>query len=262
MVDDDTRVDMARFWDDRYAHYWNLAGSGNYRLGRWYNFWKYLAQRRVFLEVLRRHKISLRGKAVLDVGCGTGYWTRQCMCLGARRIVGLDISALACQRLQQQYPDTAMTTFAFETVDIAQDPFPIVGPFDLLLAYQVLFHVLDAQGFEQALRNLIQVACPGAYLLIADAFPGEDRAAGSYLYFRSYETYERVLTDHGITVLELLVQGYLLDWPIHLGSRELRDLRWRYLAPLFYFADGGLRKVKPCLGLQSNFNLLVCRVGE
>lgn len=36
---------------------------------------------------------DVRGRAVLDVACGTGFYARECVRLGAQRVVGVDVSS-------------------------------------------------------------------------------------------------------------------------------------------------------------------------
>jgi ubiquinone/menaquinone biosynthesis C-methylase UbiE len=53
--------------------------------------------------VLRAEGIALAGRHVLDVGCGTGFFTEFYLEHGAR-VTGLDITEARSMRLRERFP--------------------------------------------------------------------------------------------------------------------------------------------------------------
>lgn len=104
---------------------------------------------------------------VLEVGCGTGYFTRRVAdALPASRVTGLDLDEgrLAFARAHAGAPNVR-----FEQGDLAALPYSD-GQFDLVFCRFVLVHLTDP---TQALREMARVARPGgrvvAYDMVHDA---------------------------------------------------------------------------------------------
>jgi SAM-dependent methyltransferase len=77
------------------------------------------------------------GTSLLDVGCGSGLFARAAADRGAR-VTGIDIDPDAVRRAAAEVPGGT-----FEVRDAA-DPPP--GPFDVVVAVQLLMHVADPVG--------------------------------------------------------------------------------------------------------------------
>ena len=74
------------------------------------------------------------GTSVLDLGCGAGVFARAAADRGAR-VTGIDTDPAAVSRAALEVPEGAFA------VGDAQDPPP--GPFDVVVAVQLLMHVGD-----------------------------------------------------------------------------------------------------------------------
>ena len=107
------------------------------------------------------------GARALDVGCGPGETMR----LMAERVavtgsvVGLDLDAnlgtVALEALRRRGPDI----YRFVAGDISQMPAVSGGPFDLVFARLLLFHMLQP---AQILQRLWEWVKPGGVLLVMD----------------------------------------------------------------------------------------------
>jgi len=103
---------------------------------------------------------------VLEVGCGTGYFTRHAAArLPDSRVAGLDLDEA---RLGYARARAAAPNLRFETGDLARLPFED-GRFDLVYCRFVLVHAPDP---TQAVREMARVARPGgrvvAYEMVHD----------------------------------------------------------------------------------------------
>src|SRR5262249_24831141 len=143
-----------------------FAAVGFGVLGTQFNSWMYRVRRRVLRRAVRRASIQVRGASVLDVGTGTGFYVREWKRLGATDITGIDVSAAAVSRLRGAIPEAR-----FLEADVA-DPVPdtLAGPFDLVSAFDVLFHIVDDARFGSAIENLGRLTRPGGHLVLSENF--------------------------------------------------------------------------------------------
>src|SRR5690348_7989289 len=104
-------------------------------LGKVYERVKYiptgLCERATFLSALP----PLTGKSVLDVACGTGFYPRQFMSLGASRVVGVD-SSQEMVAYAQHVEKRDQQGITYEQHDAAA--LPVLGSFDVVTAVWLL----------------------------------------------------------------------------------------------------------------------------
>lgn len=100
-------------------------------------------------EALRASGVALRGRRVLEIGCGSGYLSNHVRALGAT-VVGCDISS----------PETTPGV-PFVRCDGAALPFR--RHFDVVLSFDVLEHIPDS---DKHLREVRRVLRPGGYYLL------------------------------------------------------------------------------------------------
>lgn len=87
------------------------------------------------IEHLQKLDLPLKGKRVLDVGCGPGYFTRffinqQCS------VVGVDAREENIKKLRSQYSDVDA-----RVLDIEKDPVQPLGTFPVIFCYGLLYHL-------------------------------------------------------------------------------------------------------------------------
>lgn len=197
--------------------------------GRWENprFWSRLGG-----------QPDLRGKKVLDLGCGHGSLCIDMAKAGAERVVGVDLNArlieFAQRNLELNYPDLAAKV-AFYCIDIADLP---EGDFDLMTSKDTFEHVMDLPkvltdmrerlkpggrlyaaigplwnspfGDHDTLKRLIGVNLPWAHLIVPDRWVlnATSRRLGrpleSYrdlgMNMLAFRDYERILYGSGFEV--------------------------------------------------------------
>lgn len=99
---------------------------------------------RVFLEQhLRRYETvaaTVRGRRVLDVGCGVGYGAAMMAAAGAE-VVAVDVSADALSFARSKYPHPNVTYVCAAVADLQ------VSPVDVITCFEVLEHLPNTQQF-------------------------------------------------------------------------------------------------------------------
>ena len=236
------------FWEQRLSEQFDLRGTGETTLSADYNRACYTLRAEVLGRALARADLDPRGRSVLDVGCGTGFWTAWYLERGAL-YTGLDIAPTSIARLSERYPQARFLLADISEADIA-------GTFDLVNVFDVLYHITDDARWEAALGRLARAVAPGGALLVTDVF-GEARGLSEHNKMRSLERYRAVLAATGLrfTCAPLVSTHALLNR--HLGA-------WRFLnrAPgLLLAIDRVLLATHLAPGPGSNQLLLARRDG-
>jgi SAM-dependent methyltransferase len=106
---------------------------------------------------------TLRDRTVLELACGTGYWTRG-YSPAARSVLATDASDPMLAYARQQMPTTHPVTFARAD---AYDLTPLPGTFDAGVALFWLSHVPKAR-LAVFLNGFLRRLEPGAVVVLAD----------------------------------------------------------------------------------------------
>ena len=204
-----------KFWDERLSEQFDLRGTGEPGLSLRYNRACYALRRKVLEGALRRRHITLASARVLDVGCGTGFWTSFYIEQGAE-VTGVDIAPTSIERLRQRYPQAR-----FELLDVSAAP--VAGQFDVVNVIDVLYHITDEARFDTALRHLAAAVAPGGTLLVTDLFAEPVRQA-EHNRMRGLPRYSAILEPAGFSLGSL--------HPTHvLMNRELGPFRFMNRLP-------------------------------
>lgn len=248
-----TPYDAAEYWTDRLERHWSLRGVGYINYTERYNTYLYRAKLRAMRRMLKLHGVEIRGRSVLDIGPGIGYWLRWYLEEGAR-VSGLEIAGSAVARLRAAFP----------TADVMEGdvtrPWPFTEQFDLISAFDVMYHIVDDGAFVQSLRTAAGHLKPGGWLVLTDQLGRTDVSAAAHVRFRALSTYRKVLAHvrcdvQGIYPVYRLLNGGLANTAL---VRRSRYLQWgmvgleNRLAPLLYHLDA-------IPAWPSNLRLLVAR---
>jgi SAM-dependent methyltransferase len=153
--------------------------------------------------VLRAMIPEVLGKRVLDLGCGFGWHCRYLRDLGARSVVGVDLSARMLERAREMTSGTGITYVrgAIEDVD-----FP-AGSFDVVLSSLALHYVAAVSPVFDAIHRLL---APGGELVFSTEHP--------------------IFTARAEQSWWQAPDGTKLHWPVD-GYRDEGERRSSWLAP-------------------------------
>lgn len=168
------------------------------------------------LRGLRVAGASVDGRAVLDIGSGTGFWVDLWRREGAARVSGSDLVPLAVERLRKRFPDSS-----FEQADITErTPFP-GDRFDLVTVMSVLHHVVDEARFERALANLASQLTPGGFLAVLDPLVVRRRwphAESAHNVARTRTRWDEAAATAGLRITSVTPTVAFLGDPVDAGS--------------------------------------------
>jgi SAM-dependent methyltransferase len=100
--------------------------------------------------------VDLRGKRVLDVGCGDGTYTKQLLERGASLVVGVDEVAEAISIAQRKYSELN-DRLSFRVLDASRLS-ELSGTFDVAVLRGVIHHVPDPETVFHAVRGIARQA--------------------------------------------------------------------------------------------------------
>jgi ubiquinone/menaquinone biosynthesis C-methylase UbiE len=120
-------------------------------------------------RVLFPHMEDLRGKHVIDLGCGTGRWLRYAAELGAASLVGVDASPAMLSVAQQQC-SAQVELMCADVLSLLLES----GSADVLIASFLLSYLPSLDAFVAQAARLLR---PGGRLLVSDLHP-QARANG------------------------------------------------------------------------------------
>lgn len=248
------RDDPDRYWQDLLSSDFSLRGVGYWRKGRAYNAWMYKARKRALERLVNEIPIVLKGKRILDIGTGTGFYIDIWRQRNPSFIKGVDIAEVSVQELKKKYPQ-----YEFEVQDISKPVTPRDDTYDIIGIFDVLFHIIDDEKFKVAIQNIKAYSRKGTLILLTDALGKVSVPPFGNCHTRSLETYKKVLQENGIEILKIFPLFFFLNPPYSVINRRITYffyLVWELMTvftmirpigylegALFYFLDGILSKV-------------------
>lgn len=208
-----TGYDAAAYWTARLAHDATPEGVGWSGLGAPFNRWLYRQRGRVFDRVSRAYRFDQAPPRVLEIGPGHGFYVARWRRLGVRDLLGIDIAVPAVQRLRTRFP-----RYRFEVGEIGGAVQPPLA-FDVVTAFDVLFHITDDAAWQRAITQVATAVRPGGLALISDLFPHAGPVTLPHQASRTAQTYRRSLLGAGL-VLES-------RWPVFVLMHPWADVRSR-----------------------------------
>lgn len=210
-----TDFDERRYWEERLSTL-TLESVGYRGLGEEYNLWLYKMKEKRLLECLRRYRIAVDGRSILDIGAGTGFYVDFWEGKRAGEIVGLDITEASVAFLRERYPE-----HSFHRTDVSAADLPAVlgRTFDVVTAFDVLYHIVDDRKFERAVANIGGLCVPGGYFILSDNFMQfGDAVSLDYIKSRTLRDYRRVLEACSFEILGRVSVFHVMIPPADEGS--------------------------------------------
>lgn len=248
-----------KYWDSRFSKGFNLEAVGFDSFGKSFNRWQYKMKRKVLGDVIEEY--GLYDKRVLDVGCGTGFYVDIWKQKGIKDLAGIDISSRSVEELSKRY-----TEYRFYQVDVSA--VTLVGePFDIITAFDVLFHIVDDSKFGWAIWDIGKLCRRNGLVLITDSFPRFMPYVLNHQKSRTLEEYKKVLSDAKLSIEKRIPIHFFLNAPLDIRNRSLAMFWWKYIVgglelsthlmgALFYYLDSVLMK---WFKESPSTEMLICR---
>jgi SAM-dependent methyltransferase len=181
---------------------------------------------------------------VLDVGSGAGHWIDFYLdVMRADAVVGAEISAVAAQALAARYTGDARVQIV--EADIAAEAPGVEGPFDVVNAIGVMFHIVDDGMWRRAIRNVAGLLSPGGLAMIGGQFGHTTQNVQFHAVdqFESWDEFRAARSD------------------VRLVNKRIRSLReWRRCARAAGLAVDGVHRTRVAAPITTpENNVLVLR---
>ncbi|GLY47952.1 class I SAM-dependent methyltransferase [Lentzea sp. NBRC 102530] len=126
-----------------------------------------LAERATLLSAVG----DLRGKSVLDVACGTGFYARLFHDLGATRVLGVDSAGemIGYARYVENREPRGITYAQHDAMEL-----PVLGEFDVVTAVWLLGYADDVPALDAMITNLTANLAPDGRLVVLVPNPDAD----------------------------------------------------------------------------------------
>lgn len=261
-----TDFDAHEYWQRRLGEDWSLRGVGQQRLGASFNEYAYRRRGERFQKVVEEFVPDVSSARVLDVGSGTGFYLDRWQRAGAKEVVGLDLTEAAVANLKTRFPDLDV-----HLGDISHGVGEFsASSFDVVSAFDVLFHIVDDELFASALTNIARLLRPGGVFLWSDLFVHRPKVTHNHIVFRNLHQTEALLDACGLEVLGRRPMFFtmaeprdtsgnvlLFGWHAVMGFAALSDTLARQLAKATYRVDGWLDARYPQESISTEF--MACR---
>ncbi|MCF3123655.1 methyltransferase domain-containing protein [Streptomyces arenae] len=112
---------------------------------------------------------DVRGRSVLDLACGTGFYSREFRRRGAAEVVGVDISG-EMVAVAREWERKEPLGVRYEVGDVSQLP-PAEEPFDVALGVHLLNYAQDAVTMELMCRAVHRSLRPGGTFFVVNQSP-------------------------------------------------------------------------------------------
>lgn len=137
-----------KFFRERHERYgFDLRSVGNCTLSHEENKAAYDKAGLVLLDLLEREGVDLKSAKTLDIGCGTGFYTRLFKDKGTISYLGVDIMADRFKTLSGEFEG-----YSFQKLDVTRGQ--IEGVFDLIIMIDVTQHIVNDNKFSAAMQNV------------------------------------------------------------------------------------------------------------
>ena len=155
--------------------------------------------------------LDLEGQAVLDIGCGNGYFGLRMLGAGAGLVLGIDPTLVFVMQwlvMHRLCPDLQNFVLPMGIEDLPGD----IRAFDCVFSMGVLYHRKDAVGHLQQLKRFTR---PGGQIVLETlVLEGEDRSL-----LEPPGRYARMRNVHAVPGLDVL-----LEWLEQAGLNNARIL--------------------------------------
>ena len=191
------------FWEDRLGSHTDLAGTGEPGLSLSYNRACYRLREHVLARELDRAGVELTGANVLDVGSGVGFFVDFYL-RRAARVTAVELTEVGTRYLEERFPEARVKQG--DVVDCELDT-----DYDVVNAFDVLYHIVEENRWQQALRRIARALRPQGLLLLTDVLSPVKQKLAAHNVMRDRMRYQDVLSQEGVVVLSEVPTHYLLN---------------------------------------------------
>ena len=178
-----------KYWHNRFKKYdLSLKGAGDEGLSKEENERVYKKAAELFIDLCKKENIDFHNVKVLEIGCGTGFYTEFLNSLGVKNYTGVDITDIFFNNFKKKFPG-----YNFIKKDITSDK--IEDKFDLIIMIDVIEHIVKESKFDSAMKN-IKNCLGNKGVFIVSAVANISKKRGFYLHSLSLEDIKKRFSNY------------------------------------------------------------------
>ena len=170
-------------------------------MGPAYNGKIYERRLEVLNQMLTRHlSKSIDQLRVLDIGCGSGFYTAYWAAEGVQNYFGIDISSLTIKHLSSEYPD-----YTFINADITAADIPAIedlGSFDVVTVFDVFYHIVDDRQFSNAVGHIGDFSGRSGCVFVMDHLYSDRYQLSKHVLYRDRDEYLSIFERSGLGLVD------------------------------------------------------------
>lgn len=180
-----------RYWQDRFLKYGpTLQAVGDEGLSESENAQEYAQAYNTLIQLCWQEQIDLAQSQVLEIGCGSGFYTQLFHDQGVKDYVGIDITNVLFSSLQTKFP-----TYHFIQQDVTTQLIKVEPQFDLVIMIDVIEHIVTPEKLTFALQNLQRCLKPAGVLMLCPIMPKHQKRL-FYLHFWTLEDIKMAFSEN------------------------------------------------------------------
>lgn len=188
-----TPFDPTAYWADLVRGRLTLDMVGNVGCGIAFNRWIYRRKWEALSSAMASRHVDLAGSSLFEAGFGIGFYLERWAALGVERVAGADLSPAAVAGASERFP-----SYDLKCADLAE--LSPAGPrYDVVVAIDVLYHIVDDARWEDALSGLAARVRDGGLLVFTDQFWPRRETRSPHVRRRTWSDYHDLLDAQGFT---------------------------------------------------------------
>ena len=213
--------DAQTYWENRLRNNYNLTGVGHISYGTNFNKWVYRVKAKAFFNVILSFNLNAINSKVLDIGSGTGFYIDLWKKVHVKSIAGSDITSIAVNNLSTKYPDCK-----FYHLDISNKNSLPNCTFDIISAFDILYHIVDDKKFNTAIENIRSILRPHGFFILSDNFLHGETIRTTHHVSRSLKDIVELFDRVGLEILGRRAQLVHMSDPV--DASWLRRTLWSF----------------------------------
>ncbi|MDQ2730123.1 MAG: class I SAM-dependent methyltransferase [Armatimonadota bacterium] len=192
-------------------------------MGRSFNRIAYSLRLHALNRICGQVDISPPNIKIFEAAFGVGYYLKYWRSRGCRDIVGVDLSPMAKENVQRQFPEFDLRLGNLAEMHHWPDWTKLTNSFDLVTAVDVLYHVIDEDATRQAVDNLSKLVAPDGVFIFTEKFRRHSmpvRETENVLR-RPLEWYSAILEENGLVFERMLPVFWCMDPPVFSDGFDL-----------------------------------------
>src|SRR4051812_13198904 len=170
--------DAQAYWGNRFSRYGRSSrGPGDEGLSESDNDRDYAVAGQTFRDFCGKNQIDFAGATTLEIGPGTGFYTRIMVDMGAAALTGFDITDVLFADVRAELP-----TVTLRQGDVTKDP--IDGSFDVAVMIDVIEHIVTEDAFRAAMANIAKAVTDDGLFVLGPVLERH----GRHLYYVHFWT--------------------------------------------------------------------------